>query len=55
MELDCIVADIKKDTNGQPMTNSNGDYILENHIFKFKNTYSNNKAVKSRAGWFYNQ
>ena len=50
MVLDCVLADINKDTNGQPMTDSNGDYLLENHIFKFKNTYKNNKSIEIRAG-----
>ena len=36
MVLDCVLADIKKDINGQPMTDSNGNTILENHVFKFK-------------------
>lgn len=53
MVLDCILADIKKDSNGRPMTGSNGDYELENYIFTFKNTYRENKAVKIRAGCFF--
>ena len=52
MVLDCVLADIKKDVNGKPMTDSSGDYKLENHIFKFKNSYKNNKAVEIRAGSF---
>ena len=51
MVLDCILADIKKDSNGKAMTDQNGDYLLENHIFKFKNTYRNYKAVEIRAGF----
>ena len=50
MVLECVLADIKKDTNGQPMTDTHGHYLLENHVFKFKNTYRNNKSIKIRAG-----
>ena len=52
MVLDCVLADIKKDISGQPMTDSNGNYLLENYVFKFKNTYKNNKAIEIRAGFF---
>ena len=53
MVLDCVLADIKKDTNGQLMMDQNGDYLLENHIFKFKNTYRNEKEIEIRAGKYY--
>ena len=53
MVLDCVLADIKKDINGKPITDSNGDYKLENYIFKFKNSYKNNKAVEIGAGSFF--
>ena len=48
MALECIYADIKKDNNGQSILDSNGDYILENYMFKFKNTFKDNKEIQIR-------
>ena len=50
MVLDCILADIKRDPNGQPILNSNGRPEMENFSFKFKNTDRNDKQVIIDAG-----
>ena len=50
MVLDCILADIKKDDQGNPVLDLNGDPELENYSFKFKNTYRNEKEIVMEAG-----
>ena len=50
MVLECVLADIKRDPNGQPILNSNGIPEMENFSFKFKNTDRNNKEVIIDAG-----
>ena len=50
MVLECVLADIKRFPNGQPILNSNGIPEIENFSFKFKNTYKNNKQVIIDAG-----
>ena len=42
MVLECVLADIKRDSNGIPE--------MENFSFKFKNTYKNNKIIIIDAG-----
>ena len=50
MVLDCVLADIQKDHQGNTVFDSNGDPELENFSFKFKNTYKNNKEIVMEAG-----
>ena len=50
MVLDCILADIEKDDQGNTVFDSNGDAKLKNYSFKFKNTYRNNKEIILEAG-----
>ena len=50
MVLDCILADIQKDDQGNNVFDSNGDPELGNYSFKFKNTYRNNKEIVMEAG-----
>ena len=45
MVLDCILVDIT--------TNSQGEQILSNHAFKFKNTKRNHKDIEIGLGWTY--
>ena len=50
MVLDCILADIQKNDQGNAILDSNGDPELEKFSFKFKNTYRNNKEIVLEAG-----
>ena len=50
MVLDCVLADMVTDYQGNPVLDSNGDPELENYSFKFKNTYRNNKEIEMKAG-----
>ena len=50
MVLEFVLADIKRDLNGQPILNSGGNPELENYSFKFKNTDRNDKNVIIDAG-----
>ena len=50
MVLDCILADIQKDDQGNTVFDSNGDPILKNYSFKFKNTYRDDKEIELKAG-----
>ena len=56
MVLDCILADIKKDDQGNPvLTNGkrklrSNNYLSENYSFKFKNTYRDEKEIILKAG-----
>ena len=50
MVLECVLVDIVKDANGNPILDANGDLELENYQFKFKNTYKNNKEIIINAG-----
>ena len=50
MVLDCILADIEKDDQGNTVFDSNGDKKLKNYSFKFKNTYRNEKEIEIKAG-----
>ena len=53
MVLDCVLADIETDYQGNPVLDSNGDPELENYSFKFKNTYRNEKEIDLEAGKLY--
>ena len=50
MALECVFADVKVDVSGNPILDLNGEKQFENYIFKFKNTYKNNKQIELRAG-----
>ena len=50
MVLECIYADVIKDSNGKPILKSNGDKQFENYTFKLNNTDKNNKSIEIRAG-----
>ena len=50
MVLDCVLADMVTDYQGNPVLDSNGDQELDNYSFKFKNTYRNNKEIVMKAG-----
>ena len=53
MVLECVLADIKKNQNGQLILNSNGNPEMENYQFKFKNTDRQNKQIIIDAGKIY--
>ena len=53
MVLDCVLADMETDYQGNPVLDSNGDPKLENYLFKFKNTYRNEKEIDLEAGKLY--
>ena len=53
MVLDCILADIETDYQGNPVLDSNGHPELENYSFKFKNTDRNEKEIDLEAGKLY--
>ena len=53
MVLDCVLADMVTDYQGNPVLDSNGDPELDNYSFKFKNTDKNKKEIDLEAGKLY--